>query len=54
LVQQLKAWGYELIDCQVTSEHLLSLGAEEISRSAFRKLLDKFCYQEPNAEAWQS
>jgi leucyl/phenylalanyl-tRNA--protein transferase len=54
LVQQLKAWDYQLIDCQVTSEHLLSLGAEEISRSAFRNLLDKFCYQSPNTEAWQS
>lgn len=54
LAQQLSAWGYELIDCQVTSEHLLSLGAEEISRSAFRSLLDKFCYQMPNPEAWAS
>ena len=54
LVQQLKAWGYQLIDCQVTSEHLLSLGAEEISRSAFRNLLDKFCYQSPKPEAWHS
>ncbi|MDH5378721.1 MAG: leucyl/phenylalanyl-tRNA--protein transferase, partial [Gammaproteobacteria bacterium] len=34
-VEWLKSWGYELVDCQVTTEHLLSLGAEEISRSRF-------------------
>ena len=54
LVQHLKVWGYELIDCQVTSEHLLSLGAEQVPRSTFRNLLDKFCSQAPNPEAWQS
>ncbi|MCI5107608.1 MAG: leucyl/phenylalanyl-tRNA--protein transferase [Pseudomonadales bacterium] len=40
LVEQLKAWGFELIDCQVDSEHLRSLGAEEISRQQFLSLLD--------------
>ena len=35
LVLHLKEWGFELIDCQVRSEHLLSLGAKEISRSEF-------------------
>ncbi|GAA3934490.1 leucyl/phenylalanyl-tRNA--protein transferase [Litoribacillus peritrichatus] len=30
---------YKLIDCQVTSEHLLSLGAKEISREAFESIL---------------
>lgn len=35
LVRQLEAWGYALIDCQVASEHLFSLGAEEIPRTEF-------------------
>ena len=35
LVLHLKKWGFELIDCQVYSEHLLSLGATEIPRSVF-------------------
>ncbi len=39
LVRQLEAWGYRLIDCQVTSAHLSSLGAEEIPRSTFLSLL---------------
>ena len=31
---------YKLIDCQVHTNHLESLGAEEISREAFLKFLD--------------
>ncbi|MBE9525422.1 MAG: leucyl/phenylalanyl-tRNA--protein transferase, partial [Proteobacteria bacterium] len=33
---------YQLIDCQVTSEHLLSLGAEEIPRVQFIELLQMY------------
>jgi leucyl/phenylalanyl-tRNA---protein transferase len=32
LVEQLKNWGFVLIDCQMPTEHLLSLGAQTISR----------------------
>lgn len=39
LVQLLKEKGYTLIDCQVYTEHLASLGAEEIPRSEFLKLI---------------
>lgn len=35
LVGQLITWDYALIDCQVGSEHLFSLGAEEIPRPTF-------------------
>ncbi|HUP91448.1 MAG TPA: leucyl/phenylalanyl-tRNA--protein transferase [Solimonas sp.] len=35
LCEQLKEWHFELIDCQVGSAHLLSLGAEEIPRDEF-------------------
>ena len=38
-VQQLKIWNFQLIDCQVHSEHLVSLGAEEITRAEFAHLL---------------
>lgn len=41
LVQQLKDWQFELIDCQISSEHLVSLGAEEISRAQFRDILQR-------------
>ena len=38
-VQQLKSEGVELIDCQVHTEHLESLGAKMIDRSEFISLL---------------
>ena len=41
LVQKLEKEHYTLIDCQVYNEHLESLGAEEISRSAFLTYLKK-------------
>jgi len=43
LVEQLRAWGFGLIDCQVYSNHLASLGAEEIPREGFLELLDTWC-----------
>lgn len=43
LVRQLKAWDFGLIDCQVYSAHLASLGAEEIPRSRFVRHLDILC-----------
>lgn len=35
LARNLQRWGYALIDCQVGSEHLASLGAVEIGREDF-------------------
>ena len=35
LVSELRAWGFVLIDCQIPSAHLTSLGAEEIPRREF-------------------
>lgn len=40
LVRQVSAWGGQLIDCQVSNPHLISLGAEEVSRAAFEALLN--------------
>lgn len=42
LVWQLQQWDFAVIDCQVASEHLFSLGAEEIPRDDFRQLLVHF------------
>lgn len=39
LCEQLKQWSYELIDCQISSAHLTTLGAAEISRRSFLELL---------------
>jgi leucyl/phenylalanyl-tRNA--protein transferase len=35
LVRQLEAWGVGLIDCQMRTPHLASLGAYEIPRAEF-------------------
>ncbi|PID47678.1 MAG: leucyl/phenylalanyl-tRNA--protein transferase [Proteobacteria bacterium] len=39
LVQKLQKFGFELIDCQVSNPHLLSLGAKEIPKKEFLKKL---------------
>ena len=43
LVYLLKKLEYDLIDCQVTSEHLKSLGAKVIPRNDFSNILAKSC-----------
>jgi leucyl/phenylalanyl-tRNA--protein transferase len=40
LVSELAKKGYKLIDCQLHTDHLESLGAEEISRQEFLQILD--------------
>jgi len=39
LIQQLKEKKYKLLDCQVHNDHLESLGAFEISRESFMRIL---------------
>ncbi len=39
LARLLQSRGYAVIDCQVSNPHLLSLGAEEIARERFTRLL---------------
>ena len=51
-VKQLSEWGYQLIDCQVHSDHLSSLGAEEIDRNDFSQLLKQYCTLKPSDQAW--
>jgi leucyl/phenylalanyl-tRNA--protein transferase len=50
----LALWGYALIDCQVHTGHLASLGAEEIARAEFARLLEIHCEQPVSREAWQA
>lgn len=52
LVENLKVWGYKLLDCQVSTRHLMILGAEEIPRTEFTALLEQFCNQPPSPLAW--
>ena len=56
LLDELQKANYALIDCQVTTDHLLSLGAEEIPRNQFLSLVKQhtraFLEQLPANNAW--
>jgi leucyl/phenylalanyl-tRNA--protein transferase len=53
LVEQLREWGYELIDCQARSAHLESLGAMPIPRGQFNMLLEALCGQSGHQGIWK-
>jgi leucyl/phenylalanyl-tRNA--protein transferase len=53
LVSQLKAWGFSLIDCQLYSAHLGSLGAEEIRRREFLERLDEALARSDRRGPWR-
>jgi leucyl/phenylalanyl-tRNA---protein transferase len=48
LVQECRARDIQLIDCQVASSHLASLGAREVLRSHFADLLRRFARRGPS------
>lgn len=52
LVAKLRDWGYALIDCQISTRHLASLGAREIPRSAFTALLAQLTVQPAHPSSW--
>lgn len=52
LVQQLADWQYKMIDCQVHTQHLSSLGAIEVERSTFIDKLQEYCSKNPSQNAW--
>ena len=53
LAEYLKTRSFELIDCQVTTDHLMRFGAKEIPRRRFLKLLD-YSLQFPTLQGkWQ-
>lgn len=39
LVRQLERWGFEIVDCQMSTQHLASLGARDIPRAEFLRQL---------------
>lgn len=49
LAKQLHASGFAVIDCQVNNPHLMSLGAQQISRKRFTELLThNIDHEDPN------
>ena len=53
LACQLQKWGFTAIDCQITSQHLLSMGAEEVSRDKFTQLLNDWCEVAEDPRPWK-
>ena len=47
LIEECRARDIQLIDCQVASSHLASLGAREVSRSQFVALLKRYARRSP-------
>lgn len=52
LVRQLERWGFTLIDCQVYTQHLASLGAATIPRKDFTAILDRECWPAGHSQPW--
>lgn len=52
LVEELERRGFWLIDCQVRTEHLMSLGAREIHRSAFLEIMKKNGFEASQIGRW--
>ena len=52
LVRQLQQWGYRLIDCQVHTDHLASLGATNLPRQDFSRILARECSLPGETRPW--
>lgn len=52
LAKQLQRWKFGLIDCQVKTDHLTSLGAREIPRSEFSQQLDRLIADTKPGNKW--
>lgn len=53
LVGHLTKWDFDLIDCQVNTPHLISLGAREIQRSKFMELLKNALTKPTTMRKWE-
>ena len=52
LVERLHAAGCRVIDCQQATSHLASLGAREIPRAQFVRLLQESIQYPPSGSRW--
>ena len=53
LVRQLRAWGFQIFDCQQASPHVMRLGAEEIPRRVFIEHLNAALTLPDRRGRWQ-
>ena len=53
LAAQLDRWGFPLIDCQLETEHLVSLGATRVSRRAFVRQVARLVREPATPRRWR-
>jgi leucyl/phenylalanyl-tRNA--protein transferase len=53
LAQQLERWSFGLIDCQMSTPHLASLGAHEIARADFMRALEELVNYPSHTGTWR-
>ncbi|MFC1844214.1 leucyl/phenylalanyl-tRNA--protein transferase [Thermodesulfobacteriota bacterium] len=54
LIEKLQEWDFELIDCQMKTEHLMQFGAREIPGNEFQKLLTKSSARPDQKGTWKA
>jgi leucyl/phenylalanyl-tRNA--protein transferase len=52
-VRQLRAWGFELIDCQVYTDHLLRFGAHAIPRNEYLRWIAELVRRPSRPGPWR-
>jgi leucyl/phenylalanyl-tRNA--protein transferase len=52
-VRQLARWRFEMIDCQMSTGHLASLGAREIPRTEFLRRMRRLLAADPVPSPWR-
>lgn len=53
LTHQLRRWDFGFIDCQMDTQHLRSMGARNVPREQFRRLLLHYTEIDPVATPWR-
>jgi leucyl/phenylalanyl-tRNA--protein transferase len=53
LARQLARWDFAIIDCQMSTDHLASLGAREIARTSFLRQVRELVRQPPVGSPWR-
>jgi len=53
LVRQIEAWGFDLLDCQMHTDHLARLGARERPRREFTRALQASLEKQTRRGAWR-
>jgi leucyl/phenylalanyl-tRNA--protein transferase len=53
LAAQLALWGFPLVDCQMSTNHLASLGAREVPRDEFLRKIRALVTEPPIPSPWR-